>query len=97
LAERYAAAFAGFDGASMFREAPHSRGNHWLNVLLLDRERSAERDDVIAAANAAGLACRPAWTLMPDLPMYKDCPAMDLPVARNLQARIINLPSGADL
>jgi perosamine synthetase len=97
LAERYAAAFAGFDGASLFREAPHSRGNHWLNVLLLDRERSAERDDVIAAANAAGLACRPAWTLMLDLPMYQDCPAMDLPVARDLQARIINLPSGADL
>lgn len=97
LAERYAAAFSGFDGASLFREAPYSQGNHWLNVLLLDRGKAGEREAVLAAAHAAGFACRPAWTLMPDLPMYKDCPAMDLPVARDLQARIINLPSGADL
>ena len=42
-------------------------------------------------------ATRPAWALMQHLPMYADCPRMDLPVAESLERRLVNLPSGAGL
>ena len=41
--------------------------------------------------------CRPAWTPMHRLPMYEDCPRMDLGVAEDLYERIINVPSSPAL
>jgi perosamine synthetase len=35
--------------------------------------------------------------LLHRLPMFADCPRMDLAVAEDLEARIISLPSGAEL
>jgi sugar transferase EpsL len=39
----------------------------------------------------------PRPLLMPHLPMYKDCPRMNLDVAEDLARRIINIPSSANL
>jgi perosamine synthetase len=49
------------------------------------------------ACQEAGLLCRAAWRLNHHLPMYSDCPRMDLSGAENLQPRIINLPSSPTL
>ncbi len=105
LAARYAEAFAGLAGARFFTEQGFARSNYWLNLLLLDETAAADdsspdssaRDAVLAASNAAGYRTRPAWNLMPSLPMYKDCPRMDLAVAESLARRIVNLPSSAIL
>ena len=40
---------------------------------------------------------RPVWQLQNRLPMYIDCPKMDLPIAESLEKRLINLPSSVDL
>lgn len=97
LAERYRRALADVPGVDFVGEPPFARSNYWLNALLLEEEHSGERERLLQRCNEEGLACRPAWTLMHHLPMYRDCPRMELPVAESLQRRLINLPSGAGL
>jgi len=97
LAARYAEAFAGVAGVTVLREPQHTRGNYWLNALVLDEANAARRDDLLAALNDAGYMSRPLWTLMHRLPMYAACPRMPLPVAESLEARVVNVPSSARL
>lgn len=97
LAERYREAFADVDGVSFFAEREDTRSNYWLNVLLLDEDAAARRDAVLEATNEAGLMTRPTWQLLSSLPMYEDCPRMDLSTAKNLERRLINIPSTPSL
>ena len=97
LAARYRDAFAGIAGVSFFDDQPFAVSNHWLNVILLEPGHEQLRDPVLEIANAQGLQCRPAWTPMHHLPMYRDCPAMALPVTESVAARLINIPSSPRL
>ena len=97
LAERYRRALADVPGVDFVGEPPHARSNYWLNALLLEEEHAGERDRLLRRCNEEGLACRPAWTLMHHLPMYRDCPRMDLSAAESIERRLVNLPSGAGL
>jgi len=97
LAGRYAEAFARVKGAKVFQEQPFARSNYWLNALILEPNYAQSRDAILQATHERGIMTRPAWTLMPKLPMYQHCPRMDLRVAEALEARIVNLPSSADL
>lgn len=97
LAERYKQAFAGIKGVSFFSEPPGARSNYWLNVVLLDRQLADTRDEILQQASSANLMLRPAWTLLHRLPMYTDCPRMDLTVAEDLEQRLINIPSTPSL
>jgi len=97
LAERYAAAFADLDGVRFFTEPAFAKSNYWLNTLILDRDYAEQRDEVLKVTNSNGIMTRPAWTLMEYLPMYKDCPRMNLDIAEDLVRRIINIPSSANL
>ena len=40
---------------------------------------------------------RPAWDLLPNLKIFKECPKAPLPIAQSLSKRIINIPSSAYL
>lgn len=95
LADRYRQAFAGVEGVKFFTEPDFARSNYWLNVLLLNKEFSGERDTFLELSNSLGIMTRPAWTLMHKLPMYRGCPRMDLSVAQSLESRIVNIPSSA--
>ena len=97
FAARYAAAFEGVPGLRIFAEPDFAESNYWLNALLLDEEVADLRDDLLARLNDSGILARPAWTLMHRLPMYRECPRMDLSVAESLERRLINLPSSAIL
>lgn len=97
LAGRYRSAFEGIEGVAFFNEADFARSNYWLNVLMLDEENSALRDPLLAMTNGSGIMTRPAWTLMSRLPMYANCPKMDLSVAESLGKRLINIPSSVFL
>ena len=65
--------------------------NFWLNGILLSTRR--ERDELLEYSNANGVMTRPFWTLMPDLPAFRDAPCAAIPVARELQERGVALPS----
>lgn len=97
LAARYERAFAPIEGVHFLREPPGTSSNYWLNAIVLEPRNSKRRDDVLAALNDAGYMSRPVWTLMHKLPMYEACPHMDLSLAMQMEARIINLPSSAKL
>lgn len=95
LAERYIKTFAGIEGVQVFTEPPGSRSNYWLNVLILDQTDAALRDQLLAALNDAKLQSRPIWRPMHQLPIYQQCPKMDLSVTEELACRVINVPSSA--
>jgi aminotransferase in exopolysaccharide biosynthesis len=98
LYERYQAAFAQIPEVRLVGESSSRRkSNFWLQGILLSENCASQRDDVLAATNDAGLMTRPAWTLMPRLPPFLNCPKMPLPVAESVERRLINLPSSPSL
>lgn len=97
LARRYHTAFAGVTGIKCFEEPEFSHSNYWLNILLLDEAYNGQRDQLLDALNDAGFISRPVWTLLHRLPMFKNCPRMDVKVAEGLERRLINIPSSAIL
>ncbi len=97
LTQRYVQAFAAVAGVRLFTEQPFARSLYWLNALLIDRAHAGHRDALLDATNAAGIATRPVWTLMHRLPIYQACPRMPLDCAEDLERRIVNLPSSANL
>ncbi|HYK02997.1 MAG TPA: LegC family aminotransferase [Thermoanaerobaculia bacterium] len=97
LAEAYERELAPVAGVRFFRELPFAHSNYWLNVVLLDREHAAHRDELLALTNDSGIMTRPAWTPMHQLPMYSAAPRMDLSATEDLHARLINVPSSAAL
>ena len=97
LAARYQAAFRDLTGIRFVTEPAGCQSNYWLNTVRLEQPDMNTRDQLLAAANDAGYQCRPTWTLLHKLPMYADCPRAPLPVAEQLEASLINLPSSAKL
>lgn len=97
LAARYERAFGGIPGVRFLCEPVGTTSNYWLNAIVLDTADSDHRDTVLAALNDAGYMSRPVWTLLHRLPMYAECPRMDLSVAELLEASVINVPSSAKL
>jgi perosamine synthetase len=97
LAGRYAAAFEGVEGVSFLREPEQTQSNYWLNAIVLAPCRRAQRDAVLEALNNASYMSRPIWTLMHRLPMFQDCPRMDLATSELLEATVVNLPSSPNL
>lgn len=93
LAARYQAAFAGCNAAEVFRDQEHVESNYWLVNIILRPGLEGLRDTLLAATNDAGIMTRPVWRLMHRLPMYEQCPRMDVSAAESLEARIISLPS----
>jgi len=95
LARQYVEAFKNIPGVKIVKEPSFAQSNYWLNALLLDEDLAWQRDALLEATNAEGIMTRPAWNLMHRLPMYQDCPRMDLSVAESLEKRIVNIPSSA--
>jgi len=75
------------------REPEGCTSNYWLNTIITSGKR--ERDEFLKAANDSGIMTRPAWQLMSDLKMYKNCQKGELENAKWLRDRIVNLPSSA--
>jgi perosamine synthetase len=97
LTERYSRAFEGFNGGALFVERQGTHVNYWLQTLILSPEFAVQRDEILRAANGAGVMVRPVWELLNGLPMYRDCPGAPTPVAQDLARRILNLPSSPQL
>ncbi|MSR76832.1 MAG: LegC family aminotransferase [Candidatus Omnitrophica bacterium] len=94
LAGRYQKAFEGLSGIHFFTEPKESQSNYWLNALLLDADQASMRNPLLEITNQNGMSTRPCWTLMHRLPMYSECPRMDLSTAEDIETRLINIPSG---
>lgn len=97
LLRRYRDAFAALPGVRMFEEPEGVRSNAWLATLQLNEDVPGLLEDVLCACHRAGYLCRPAWTPLHQLSMYRACPRMALPETERLARAILNLPSGAAL
>ena len=78
-------------------EPPNSRSNYWLQTLILEKKYQNELEKILEYTNQLGIMTRPAWELLNNLDMFKDCPRAPLPIAESLAKRIINIPSSAFL
>jgi perosamine synthetase len=97
LFKKYQHAFANVEGIRLFSEPKNCYSNYWLQTLLLDGNKSKERDLVLEATNSAGIMTRPAWVLLNELASFKDSPSANLTTAQSLARRIINIPSSPGL
>ena len=78
-------------GIPFITEPAHARSNYWLNAIVLkDRQ---EREHFLAYSREKGIQTRPVWTLMTNLPMYRDCQCTSLETAQWLEDRLVNIPS----
>lgn len=71
------------------------RSNYWLNAVLFNNQ--SERDLFLKESNEAGIMTRPAWKLLSDLKMYKECEQDELKNARFIAERLVNIPSSVIL
>jgi perosamine synthetase len=97
LAGRYRGVFANNPTASFVDQPEGSHSNFWLNALLLHKNKADLLPILLERTNAVGIGTRPVWTLMHTLPMYANCPRMELAVAEDLARRLVNIPSSARL
>lgn len=97
LAMRYQEALKAVLGITFFSEPTYAKSNYWLNAIVLDRQSVNSRDILLQALNQCGIGVRPVWELMHTLPMFLQCPRMDLTTAINLTEQLVNLPSSAFL
>lgn len=97
LARQYHEALRNVPGVRLFQEPPGAESNYWLNALLLEGADISRRDKLLQLTQDHQWLTRPVWTLLHRLPMYRDCPRMELIVAERLETSIVNLPSSASL
>ena len=91
LSKAYQSFFNTISECRFISEPENCRSNFWLNAILAEDRGS--RDKILEKTNNSGIMTRPAWRLMSDLKMYKQCQKTDLKNARWLQDRIVNIPS----
>ncbi len=93
-----ALAYADFFSRSplhFMEEITHARSNYWLNAVILDNR--VTREEFLKELNTAGIMSRPAWHLMNELVMFRDCQCADLSNAKWLEERVVNIPSSAKI
>lgn len=96
LADRYEALFQGCPDAQFVKEAAGVRSNYWLQAIMLPDLDT--RNEALEVLQAEGIEARPCWTLMIDLPYLKDSLRFgDLAVARDIESRLVNIPSSPAL
>lgn len=94
-AETYAKAIEGFSSFKYIKEPKLSVSNYWLNAIQLKNRK--ERNFFLEHANENGIMCRPIWTLLNKLEMFKDCPKGNLSNSQYLEDTIVNLPSSVKI
>lgn len=91
LTEKYVNMVQSLDGVTLFQEPENTKGNYWLQTLVLDQTQN--RDNVLYFLNENGVMSRPIWTPMDELEPYKKMPKADLTVTKQLKNTLINIPS----
>jgi len=72
-------------------EPDNCHSNYWLNAILMPDK--AARDNFLTYTNDNDVMTRPAWQLMPRLPMFAQCRHDDMANALWIEERLVNLPS----
>lgn len=92
VAAAYRDFFAAEAGMEFVDQPEGCRSNFWLCSVRTGSR--AARDAMLERTNARGIATRPLWRLMTDLPMYAGNAGDGLDTARDAVERVVSLPSG---
>tara|TARA_Y100000590_G_scaffold283539_1_gene319006 strand:- start:38708 stop:39847 length:1140 start_codon:yes stop_codon:yes gene_type:complete len=94
LANKYEAFFKNVD-YDFFKEPKNSKSNYWLNSIIL--KDKYQKNKFLEQTNSKGVMTRPIWTLMNNLPMFKDAQCHNLNNSKWLDERVVNIPSSTTL
>jgi perosamine synthetase len=97
LAKRYQDVFENINEGYVLREPHYAQSNYWLNAFILNKPNRQLLQSMIETANENEYGVRGLWTPLHKLPMYQNCPKMDLSQTMDLFDSVIALPSSADL
>ena len=97
LSLKYKEYFKSYEDFKLFMEPKNSLSNYWLNIVLIKHKNLKIRNSILSKAIENGYKCRPVWTLLTKLPMYKNNPSMNIKIAKQLEKQIICLPSSPGL
>ncbi len=78
-------------GIQLFEEPAKSISNYWLNAILF--ENKEERNAFLKYSNENKVMTRPAWALMNELEMFKNCEVDNLINAKAIANTLVNIPS----
>lgn len=95
LSEYYRQAFGSHETMKFIQ--PTTGANCWLSAIQIGEATSVRLKEFVDAAHKQEIMLRPLWTLNNQLPMYLDCPSMDLTNAKHWAKSILCLPSSAYL
>jgi len=96
ITQRYRDRLRGIDGIELPPNAPWADNVHWLFSVLVDAARFGHtRDQVIAHLSVNGIETRTLFPPVHTQPIYDT--GADLPVAQDLAARGVSLPSAISL
>ncbi|MBN1183234.1 MAG: LegC family aminotransferase [Bacteroidales bacterium] len=90
LAEKYRRFFTSLD-IEFVAEPKDSYSNYWLCCILLNNEK--DRNNFLQFTNDHGIMTRPAWKLMNELPMFRDCQVFETVQSKIISDTLVNLPS----
>jgi perosamine synthetase len=94
-ARLYEGGLAGLPGLALAPEAPWAKSVYWMYSILVEPSYPLSRDELMAALRERGVDTRPFFRARHTLPPYRR--GDGLPIAEDLAARGINLPSSVKL
>jgi perosamine synthetase len=97
LHERYQARLTGNNSLKLLSQRQGTTSNYWLNAVSIPGLSIEEREQVLGDCHAQGFLCRPMWTLLSNLPMYRSSPRSSLETAHRIERETVCLPSGPRL
>ena len=81
----------------LIKEDNNRRFNFWLQTILINKKYSKIIEKTLNHLNKKKIFLRQGWELMPKLKHLKKCPSMKINIAKDVQKRIIHLPSSSFL
>jgi len=93
LHKKYRSIFENNKDIILFNEPKSCRSNYWLQILILNNKNKKTLNKILNKMNKFGFHARPVWRLLNENKPYKKCPAMNLKVSKEMQDKIINIPS----
>jgi perosamine synthetase len=95
LSEYYRQAFSSHESIQFIKPTPGA--NCWLSAIQIQDATSVKLKEFVDVAQKQEIMLRPLWILNNQLPMYLDCPSMDLENAKHWANTVLCLPSSAYL
>ncbi|EAH8792522.1 aminotransferase LegC [Campylobacter jejuni] len=91
LAKIYKDFFKDHDKCKFIDEKNNEKSNFWLNTLLFKDENL--RNIFLEECLKNNISIRPVWKSLPSLKAFQNCQSDELINTKNLEKRLVNLPS----